>query len=104
MFILVQIKGGDPWCSSGGLAPDGTLVGAGGFADGGRTLRYIGGGACQECEWREYDNVLAADRWYVLMILKDYFYQCLSHELLPYEHIEIYFIFLCCVNNAILPL
>ncbi|KAJ1437976.1 Immunoglobulin-like fold [Sesbania bispinosa] len=59
----LKLNGGDPWCSSGGLAPDGTLVSTGGFFDGGRTVRYIGGG-CQNCEWREYNNALAADRWY----------------------------------------
>ncbi|GAU37637.1 hypothetical protein TSUD_60170 [Trifolium subterraneum] len=59
----LKINGGDPWCSSGGLSPDGTLVSTGGFADGARTIRYIGGG-CTDCEWREYDQTLVEDRWY----------------------------------------
>ena len=61
----MQIGRGDPWCSSGGLAPDGTLVSTGGFFDGAKTVRYIGGD-CTECEWREYDNVLKDERWYAL--------------------------------------
>ena len=59
----LKINGGDPWCSSGGLAPDGTLISTGGFADGAKTIRYIGGG-CENCKWREYDNTLVDDRWY----------------------------------------
>lgn len=80
----MQQVGGDAWCSSGGLAADGTLVSSGGFLDGGKTLRYIGGG-CQDCEWREYDNTLAEDRWYVLYI---YLHQ-----------IHIFVFFLICVTN-----
>nr|ACU17686.1 unknown [Glycine max] len=55
----------DPWCSCGGLTPDGTLVVAGGFADGGKTSRYYGGQPdCQDCDWREYPNKLQEPRWY----------------------------------------
>ena len=56
----------DPWCSCGGLAPDGTLISAGGFQDGTRTIRHIGGPACKgnNCDWREYKNTLQEDRWY----------------------------------------
>ncbi|CAK8533963.1 unnamed protein product [Lathyrus sativus] len=56
----------DPWCSCGGLTPDGTLISAGGFQDGTRTIRYIGGPACKgnNCDWREYKNTLQEDRWY----------------------------------------
>ncbi|XP_061371528.1 aldehyde oxidase GLOX1-like [Gastrolobium bilobum] len=56
----------DPWCSCGGLTPDGTLVSAGGFADGGKTIRYVGGGNCKDknCDWREYNNKLKEERWY----------------------------------------
>lgn len=62
---LVQVKT-DPWCSCGGLTPDGTLVVAGGFADGGKTSRYYGGQPdCQDCDWREYPNKLQEPRWYV---------------------------------------
>ncbi|KAJ1386776.1 Immunoglobulin-like fold [Sesbania bispinosa] len=52
----------DPWCSCGGLAPDGTLVSSGGFADGVKTIRYIG--TCPDCDWREYNNYLKEGRWY----------------------------------------
>lgn len=72
----MQVAKGDPWCSCGGLAPDGTFVSAGGFVDGGKSLRYFGGGECQEaqqCDWREYDNVLAEDRWYVSPLLSTKF-------------------------------
>ncbi|KAG5007688.1 hypothetical protein JHK82_025612 [Glycine max] len=55
----------DPWCSCGGLTPDGTLVVAGGFADGGKTSRYYGGQLdCQDCDWREYPDKLKEPRWY----------------------------------------
>ncbi|KHN16621.1 Galactose oxidase [Glycine soja] len=59
----LQITAGDPWCSSGGVAPDGTFVSAGGFDTGARSVRYMGPN-CQNCEWREYDNIFGADRWY----------------------------------------
>ncbi|KAL2342547.1 hypothetical protein Fmac_003832 [Flemingia macrophylla] len=59
----LQINAGDPWCSSGGVAPDGTFVGTGGFFTGARSVRYLGPD-CQDCQWREYNDVLAADRWY----------------------------------------
>ncbi|XP_050887569.1 aldehyde oxidase GLOX1 [Lathyrus oleraceus] len=55
----------DPWCSCGGLAPDGSLVSSGGFLDGTRTIRHIGGPECKgNCDWREYKNSLQEDRWY----------------------------------------
>lgn len=56
----LRIQKGDPWCSSGGLAPDGTLVSTGGNADGLKSVRFHAGGG----EWREYDNSLAENRWY----------------------------------------
>ncbi|CAJ1937000.1 unnamed protein product [Sphenostylis stenocarpa] len=59
----LQVAQGDPWCSSGGLAPDGTFVSTGGFNTGAKTVRYMGPN-CQGCQWREYDQILAADRWY----------------------------------------
>lgn len=61
------MKGGDPWCSSGGLAPDGSLVSTGGFIDGEKTIRHYGGG-CQKCEWREYDQTLVDNRWYATQL------------------------------------
>ncbi|XP_074273784.1 aldehyde oxidase GLOX1-like [Silene latifolia] len=52
----------DPWCSSGGLAPDGTLVSTGGWKDGEKSIRYIEG--CDNCDWRESNIKLADNRWY----------------------------------------
>ncbi|MED6184340.1 hypothetical protein PIB30_046496 [Stylosanthes scabra] len=55
----------DPWCSCGGLAPDGTLISSGGFRDGARTIRYYGGPNCQNnCDWREHNASLTEERWY----------------------------------------
>jgi len=64
--ILVQVTA-DPWCSGGGLAPDGTLISTGGFLDGAKTIRYVGGPACKgnNCDWREHNNALQEARWYV---------------------------------------
>ncbi|XP_047176705.1 aldehyde oxidase GLOX1-like [Vigna umbellata] len=59
----IQVTQGDPWCSSGGVRSDGTFVSTGGFDTGGKSIRYMGPN-CDGCEWREYDNVLATDRWY----------------------------------------
>jgi len=58
-----QVTQGDPWCSSGGVRSDGTFISTGGFSTGGKSIRYMGP-YCDGCEWREYDNVLATDRWY----------------------------------------
>jgi len=52
----------DPWCSSGGLAPDGTLVSTGGWKDGERSLRYYD--SCDTCDWKESNILLADIRWY----------------------------------------
>ncbi|GAB4852622.1 hypothetical protein Ancab_016836 [Ancistrocladus abbreviatus] len=52
----------DPWCSSGGLASDGTLVSTGGWADGERSIRY--NGVCETCDWRESPVKLSDNRWY----------------------------------------
>ncbi|KAK7272711.1 hypothetical protein RJT34_29501 [Clitoria ternatea] len=62
----------DPWCSSGGLAPDGTLVNSGGFLDGGKAMRYFGGPKCQDkstCDWREGMDKLTEDRWYGTQVI-----------------------------------
>ncbi|KAL4328692.1 aldehyde oxidase GLOX1 [Arachis ipaensis] len=62
----LRIGEGDPWCSSGGLSPDGTLVSTGGFFDGAKSIRHFGGPACTtgECQFREYNNLLKEERWY----------------------------------------
>ncbi|PKA48747.1 hypothetical protein AXF42_Ash018689 [Apostasia shenzhenica] len=52
----------DPWCSSGGFAPDGTLISTGGWKDGTNAVRYIG--ACPTCDWRDYAGQLKEKRWY----------------------------------------
>ncbi|KAI4350828.1 hypothetical protein L6164_005239 [Bauhinia variegata] len=57
----------DPWCSAGGLATDGTLVGTGGFLDGEQTVRSIG--ACEGCQWQENVNGLKERRWYPTQII-----------------------------------
>ncbi|KAE8803149.1 WSC domain-containing protein [Hordeum vulgare] len=59
----------DTWCSSGTVAPDGTLVQTGGWNDGYRNVRAMracaggdddGGG----CDWNETQDALAVNRWY----------------------------------------
>ncbi|RDX78712.1 Aldehyde oxidase GLOX1, partial [Mucuna pruriens] len=76
-----QVKEGDPWCSCGGVAPDGTLVSAGGFDTGARSVRYMGPD-CQDCEWREYNNVLAADRCIIIDYL-NYLFMYATQQILP---------------------
>ncbi|KAF3441899.1 hypothetical protein FNV43_RR15814 [Rhamnella rubrinervis] len=56
----------DPWCSSGGLAVDGTLVSTGGWNDGVKTVRYIS--PCVGCDFEEYQTALADPRWYATQI------------------------------------
>ncbi|OVA20292.1 Glycoside hydrolase [Macleaya cordata] len=52
----------DTWCSSGGLAPDGTLVNTGGWDDGKQAVRYLK--PCENCDWTEYPLALSGQRWY----------------------------------------
>ncbi|XP_066350572.1 aldehyde oxidase GLOX-like [Miscanthus floridulus] len=60
----------DTWCSSGHVAPDGTLVQNGGWQDGTRKVRVMP--ACSDgattCDWTEKSSpdpeVLAVGRWY----------------------------------------
>ncbi|XP_020105929.1 aldehyde oxidase GLOX1 [Ananas comosus] len=52
----------DPWCSSGAVAADGTLVQTGGYADGDKAVRYLS--PCPTCNWVEYRFTLAEARWY----------------------------------------
>ncbi|KAM1387910.1 hypothetical protein ACFX2I_016097 [Malus domestica] len=57
--LMVQT---DVWCSSGSISPDGRLIQTGGFNDGERKVRIYE--PCNGCDWKEYDNGLAARRWY----------------------------------------
>ncbi|PUZ41842.1 hypothetical protein GQ55_9G536200 [Panicum hallii var. hallii] len=55
----------DTWCSSGTVAPDGTLVQTGGWNDGyrnARTMPVCGGGGDESCDWSEQQDALAANR------------------------------------------
>ncbi|CAD6202977.1 unnamed protein product [Miscanthus lutarioriparius] len=58
----------DTWCSSGTVAPDGTLVQTGGWNDGFRNARTMpacgGTGDDKSCDWSEKQDALAANRWY----------------------------------------
>ncbi|KAL6907565.1 hypothetical protein ACP4OV_002604 [Aristida adscensionis] len=59
----------DTWCSSGTVAPDGTLVQTGGWNDGYRNVRTMpacdgGGDDDGSCDWDETQDALAANRWY----------------------------------------
>ncbi|CAI9116872.1 OLC1v1018144C1 [Oldenlandia corymbosa var. corymbosa] len=53
------------WCSSGSVAPDGTLYQTGGSNDGERVVRVFNpckfGGLC---DWKEINNGLLVKRWY----------------------------------------
>ncbi|CAL0318986.1 unnamed protein product [Lupinus luteus] len=50
------------WCSSGSVAPDGTLVQTGGSYDGERAARIFK--PCATCDWEENQFGLSARRWY----------------------------------------
>uniref|UniRef100_A0A5B7C108 Galactose oxidase n=1 Tax=Davidia involucrata TaxID=16924 RepID=A0A5B7C108_DAVIN len=53
----------DSWCSSGGLATDGTLVNTGGFKEGDKAVRLMS--PCNNnCDWKENAAALSASRWY----------------------------------------
>uniref|UniRef100_A0ACD5YWM0 Uncharacterized protein n=1 Tax=Avena sativa TaxID=4498 RepID=A0ACD5YWM0_AVESA len=58
----------DTVCSSGAVAPDGTLVQTGGWNDGARNARTMR--ACDDgddegsCDWIETQDALAVNRWY----------------------------------------
>ncbi|KAG8096715.1 hypothetical protein GUJ93_ZPchr0013g33805 [Zizania palustris] len=57
----------DTWCSSGTVAPDGTLVQTGGWNDGYRNVRQMPACAWDDdatCDWDETQDALAANRWY----------------------------------------
>ncbi|KAI3673253.1 hypothetical protein L6452_39370 [Arctium lappa] len=52
----------DVWCSSGALAPDGSLVQTGGFNDGDHVVRVYK--SCDKCDWQEIAFGLIQRRWY----------------------------------------
>ncbi|KAK4370185.1 hypothetical protein RND71_009660 [Anisodus tanguticus] len=52
----------DTWCSSGGLSSNGELVSTGGYREGIRSIRVMN--PCDNCEFEENANGLAAIRWY----------------------------------------
>lgn len=52
----------DTWCSSGGLSSNGDLVSTGGYREGIRSIRIMN--PCDNCEFQENANGLAAMRWY----------------------------------------
>ncbi|KAL5217089.1 hypothetical protein ABZP36_017773 [Zizania latifolia] len=57
----------DTWCSSGTVAPDGTLVQTGGWNDGYRNVRTMpacAGDDGDTCDWDETQDALAQNRWY----------------------------------------
>ncbi|CAN0906440.1 Aldehyde oxidase GLOX1 [Linum grandiflorum] len=55
----------DVWCSSGSAMPDGRLLQTGGFSDGERRVReFHPCTSTDACDWIEFDNSLAARRWY----------------------------------------
>ncbi|KAK4789222.1 hypothetical protein SAY86_020541 [Trapa natans] len=52
----------NPWCSSGGLTVDGSLLSTGGFHDGAKSTRKVA--PCDTCDWQDTPNVLGDPRWY----------------------------------------
>ncbi|PON51973.1 1,4-alpha-glucan-branching enzyme [Parasponia andersonii] len=54
----------DVWCSSGALAPDGTLIQTGGFNKGERRVRVFKPCGGTNCDWQEINLGLGVRRWY----------------------------------------
>ncbi|EPS72896.1 hypothetical protein M569_01859, partial [Genlisea aurea] len=54
----------DPWCSSGAVLPNGTLLQIGGFNDGAQTVRMQSPCSGGDCDWVEFPRVLSRRRWY----------------------------------------
>lgn len=52
----------NPWCLSGGLSPDGTLINTGGWEEGEKIIQYYK--SCDTCDWRESNVKLSDMRWY----------------------------------------
>ncbi|XP_010536365.2 PREDICTED: aldehyde oxidase GLOX-like [Tarenaya hassleriana] len=54
----------NPFCSSGSVRPDGTLVQTGGDEDGDRMVRLFSACEMDGCDWTEIKSGLAVRRWY----------------------------------------
>ncbi|XP_073135480.1 aldehyde oxidase GLOX-like [Henckelia pumila] len=55
----------DPFCSSGAVSPDGTLVQVGGFNDGDHNVRIYKPCGGNSCDWQDNNvNALVQRRWY----------------------------------------
>ncbi|KAK4860525.1 hypothetical protein QYF36_025551 [Acer negundo] len=53
------------WCSSGAVMPDGSLIQTGGWNDGDHMIRVFKPcSTTKDCDWVEFENGLAARRWY----------------------------------------
>ncbi|KAI4329523.1 hypothetical protein MLD38_027904 [Melastoma candidum] len=54
----------DPWCSSGSILSNGTLLHVGGYGNGFREVRYFRPCHDHQCDWRQSKAHLAERRWY----------------------------------------
>ncbi|XP_075516095.1 aldehyde oxidase GLOX-like [Primulina tabacum] len=54
----------DPFCSSGAVTSDGTLVQIGGFNDGDHNVRMYKPCRSNSCDWQEINDALIQRRWY----------------------------------------
>ncbi|KZV18862.1 galactose oxidase-like [Dorcoceras hygrometricum] len=54
----------DPFCSSGAVRADGTLVQIGGFNDGDHNVRMYKPCSSNSCDWQEINGALVQRRWY----------------------------------------
>ncbi|CAK9140774.1 unnamed protein product [Ilex paraguariensis] len=54
----------DPWCSSGSILSNGTIIQTGGYGNGYRKIRYFK--PCDEsnCDWKQSRTQLSHNRWY----------------------------------------
>ncbi|CAN4084289.1 unnamed protein product [Withania somnifera] len=59
--LMIQTS---PWCSSGAVLPDGTLVQTGGHNDGDRKIRTLAPCTGENCDWVELPQMLIERRWY----------------------------------------
>ncbi|XP_050375884.1 aldehyde oxidase GLOX1-like [Argentina anserina] len=58
----------DPWCSSGGIMPDGRFISTGGWFKGIRSTRYFTPCTDGKCDFKTYPEALADKRWYATQI------------------------------------